>query len=223
MFVIKCYNYIIIYVGLKQVAYYDDEKLSIFSCNCTIFVSCEGQGCCNPCANYRQILNRMLYRLQNATDDKSDPKSHTNYRYLRTPEKVERLKRLHDQCKVMKQQLSRSKQKLEETLEMRGILIGEDLHVELKSIVDEQSPFVAESYPQHSFAWENQTRAVSLANPKSMKWDPLMIRWCLYLRHFSRGAYKMLRESKVIRLPSYKIIHITQRHVQDFQIKLTYN
>ena len=52
-------------------------------------------------------------------------------RYLHTPEKLERLKRLHDQCKAMKQQLSCSKQKLEEALEMRGILIGEDLHVEL--------------------------------------------------------------------------------------------
>ena len=36
-----------------------------------------------------------------------------------------------------------------------------------------------------------------------------MIRWCLYLRHFSHGAYKMLCETNVIRLPS-------QRTLQDY-------
>ena len=32
----------------------------------------------------RQILNRMLYHLQHTSkDDKSDPKSHTNYRNMK--------------------------------------------------------------------------------------------------------------------------------------------
>ena len=122
----------------------------------------------------------MLYRLQSSSkdNDKSDPKSHTNYRYLSSPEKHDRLKRLHDQCKVMRQQLSRTQQKLEQALEQRGVSIGEDLHEELETIVDEQSPFIAESYPEHSFArifWENQKKTLALGNPKSMKWDPLMI------------------------------------------------
>ena len=200
--------------GTEQVAYYDTKTDSIFTCSCTIFVTLESNGRCDSCNDHRQILNRMLYRLQHTSkDDKTDPKSHTNYRYLSTPEKNERLKKLHDQCKVMKQQLNRTQQKLDEALEQRGVVIHEeDLHEELETIVDEQSPFIAESYPEHSFArifWENQKRALSLANPRSMKWDPLMIRWCLYLRHFSHGAYKMLRETNVIRLPS-------QRTLQDY-------
>ena len=155
----------------------------------------------------------MLYRLQNTSkDDKTDPQSHTNYRYLSTPEKLNRLKKLYDQCKVMKQQLSCTRQKLEQALEQRVVIAGEDLHEELEAIVNDQSPFIAETHPEHSFAkifWENQKRALLLANPRSMKWDPLMIRWCLYLRHFSCGAYEMLRELNVIRLPS-------QRKLQDY-------
>ena len=39
-----------------------------------------------------------------------------------------------------------------------------------------------------------------------MRWDPLMIRWCLYLRHMSGRAYEMLRESGVIKLPSQRTL-----------------
>ena len=39
-----------------------------------------------------------------------------------------------------------------------------------------------------------------------MRWDPLMIRWCLYLRHVSGSGYDMLRESGVIRLPSQRTL-----------------
>ena len=34
-----------------------------------------------------------------------------------------------------------------------------------------------------------------------MRWDPLMIRWCLYIRHVSGRGYDMLKESGVISLP----------------------
>ena len=36
-----------------------------------------------------------------------------------------------------------------------------------------------------------------------------MIRWCLYLRHFSSKGYEMLRDSNVISLP-------TQRTLRDY-------
>jgi len=74
--------------------------------------------------------------------------------------------------------------KLDQAIEQRGVTISEDLHENHKSIVDEKSTFVADSYPEHSFArmfWKSQKKAMSLSNPKSMKWDHLMIRWCLYL------------------------------------------
>lgn len=69
---------------------------------------------------------------------------------------------------------------------------------------------VAESFPEGSFArsfWDSQRRATLLKNPNSMKWDPVIIRWCLYLRHLSgSSAYEMLRESGVIKLPSQRTL-----------------
>ena len=39
-----------------------------------------------------------------------------------------------------------------------------------------------------------------------MKWHPLMIKWCIYLRYKSSGAYEMLRESGCIKLPSQRTL-----------------
>lgn len=49
-------------------------------------------------------------------------------------------------------------------------------------------------------------RRSNLKNAKSMKWHPLMIRWCIYLRHLSGKAYETLRESGVISLPSQRTL-----------------
>ena len=42
---------------------------------------------------------------------------------------------------------------------------------------------------------------MALRDARSMKWDPLMIRWCLYLCHVCGSGYEVLREAGVIKLP----------------------
>ena len=39
-------------------------------------------------------------------------------------------------------------------------------------------------------------------NSQSMKWHPLFIKWCLYLRYLSGKSYELLRNSGCIKLPS---------------------
>ena len=48
---------------------------------------------CLTCLKYRKTLNAMLSRLGSSATvaDKCHPSSHTNYRFLTTPEKAERL------------------------------------------------------------------------------------------------------------------------------------
>ena len=97
------------------------------------------------------------------------------------------------------------KARLTQATELRGAVVQEDLHSELTEIMEEKSSLVFESYPEGSFVrtfWESQRRASVLKDARSMRWDPLMIRWCLYLRHLSSSSYDMLRESGVIKLPS---------------------
>ena len=39
-----------------------------------------------------------------------------------------------------------------------------------------------------------------------MRWHPLFIKWCLYLRHLSRASYEMLSNSGCIKLPSQQTL-----------------
>ena len=39
-----------------------------------------------------------------------------------------------------------------------------------------------------------------------MRWDPVMIRWCIYLRHLSGSAYELIRQSGVVSLPSQRTL-----------------
>ena len=61
---------------------------------------------------------------------------------------------------------------------------------------------VMERYPKDSFLylfWQQQEALTK--NLKGMRWHPMLIRWCLYLRHQSGKAYNLLRETGIA-LPS---------------------
>jgi hypothetical protein len=52
-----------------------------------------------------------------------------------------------------------------------------------------------------------------MKNAKSMKWHPLFIKWCLYLRHLSGKSYELLRESGCIKLPSQRTLRDCSHYI----------
>ena len=128
-----------------------------------------------------------------------------NYRFLSSQEKTTRLRNLHDQARILHQTINCLREQVKKLIDENAIVVGDDLHEALAGIIKEKFPFVASSYEEGSFArifWDAQQKATAIRNSKSMRWHPLMIRWCLYLWHLSSGAYEAIRESGVIKLPS---------------------
>ena len=81
----------------------------------------------------------------------------------------------------MKQE--RLKAKIAKEVEDKGATIDEEASEDLKSIIAEKSAIVLENYPEGSFPrlfGRSSKKASSFANPKSMKWHPMMVKWCLY-------------------------------------------
>ena len=77
-------------------------------------------------------------------------------------------------------------------------------------MAEEHEKDAMESFPEGSFPrlfWEEQQKAQMLKDRRSMKWHPLFIRWCLYLRHVSGRAYEVLRESCYRLRERYATIH----------------
>lgn len=141
--------------------------------------------------------------------DKSNPSSHTAYITLHPQEKNERLHRLQQERKKAMLHISRLKQKIAAIVDRDGITVDEEMHKDLKAMTTEYTKEIEESNPDNSFKrlfWEQQQKASSFKNSKSMRWHPLFIKWCIYLRHLSGSAYDMLRDSGCVKLPSQKTL-----------------
>ena len=140
---------------------------------------------------------------------RTHPSSHTPYRSLSTSEKITRMHRLHSLQRNTHKQLERLKAKLAAAVERNGSPVDEQMHRDLTTIVAAQSPYIESTYPPDSFQrlfWEQQKQANSCKDARSMRWHPLMIKWCVYLRHLSSSAYETLRDSGCITLPSQRTL-----------------
>ena len=210
------FHLFILFIGTQCVAFYDCKRKTIQSEECLLLLpQSEGSNpvkYCGPCEECRQVLNRLLYRTsyEGKDNDNTSINSHTNYRFLSTPEKMTRMKRMHSHIRVAQQQISRLNARIEKLIEDRGTVVDDELSEYLTEITEEKSDAIAQSHADGSFAksfWEQQCKALLLKKMPSMRWDPIMIRWCLYLRHLSgSSAYEMLRESGVIKLPSQRTL-----------------
>ena len=85
--------------------------------------------------------------------------------------------------------------------------MNSELNSDLEEVVKQEDHNVMERYPKDSFLylfWQQQKEALT-KNPKGMRWHPMMIRWCLYLRHQSGKAYNLLCETGIA-LPSQRTL-----------------
>ena len=60
---------------------------------------------------------------------------------------------------------------------------------------------------QHIF-WQQQKKSLAKegSSKKGNRWHPLIIKWCLYLKHQSSKGYEALCESGCISLPSQRTL-----------------
>ena len=136
---------------------------------------------CDPCMDYRKVLNSILSRHMKARDSAvTQTESHTNLRFLNTPQRKERFSRLRVKRKICQQKVKRLEEKIGMLIEEKGVLVSEELSEDLVRSMDESTPGIMEKYPPGSFRrifWEQQQRAASLKDSRSMKWEPAMIRY----------------------------------------------
>ena len=172
-------------------AFYNEHRKTIQCDDCPLLLSQLDSKRHSHCEEHRQVLNHLLHCLKsdNRRDqDRTSSDSHTTYKSLSSSEKDERMKRLHLQSRNAKQRIARLTQRIEKLTEGRGVVV-DGLNEYLSDITKEHSTKISDQYPERSF----EETKLSL---------PVMIWWCLYLRHLAGGsAYEMLRESGTIVLP----------------------
>lgn len=92
---------------------------------------------------------------------------------------------MHQQLQIVKKQRDRIKQRIANAAEVVGVTLDDEVHQDLLDTASKETTFL-EDLPPNSFAklfWDQQIDAATKKNARSVRWHPLMIRWCLYLRH----------------------------------------
>ena len=140
---------------------------------------------------------------------RTDPKSHVPYSILSKEEMKKRMKNLHGEISRIQKQRDRLNYKVESIVAKQGVTVDDEIHNDMKSIIKTEGETMLEKGPLNSFGrvfWQQQVDAASKKDARGMRWHPLMIRWCIYLRHQSQGAYETLRQSKCVSLPSQRTL-----------------
>ena len=139
------------------------------------------------------------------SDELSSSSSHTNNRYLNTPEKFAKVTKLRQQVKSAENEVTRLKEKIANLIQTSEI-VDEGLHRDLSTIMHDKTNDVHKAFPEgtfHRVFWDQQIENMKKNDPR---WHPLMIKWCLNLKLISSAAYHAMRSSGFITLPSERTL-----------------
>lgn len=109
-------------------------------------------GKCLKCVSYRASLRTMYTRWQKSVA--SSPTrhtcstSHTNFRYLSTPQKKRRMDSLRARAASAERKLDNLRKKIDASTNNKGVTVDDDLHQDLSKIVEEQTPSIHEQFPE---------------------------------------------------------------------------
>ena len=165
---------------------------------------------CPSCTAYRNTLRAMYSRwTKRSKNDLSDTSSHSNERYLSTPEKVNKLKNLKTRVRAAERANDKLRARIKKLTTEHGENIDPTLQEDLLSVMGENNKKIKSTYPENSFArvfWEQQLQAASVKDKRQVRWHPLIIKWCINLKLISSAAYHTLRTSGFVRLPSERTL-----------------
>ena len=91
------------------------------------------------------------------------------------------------------------------------VTLDSDMSTEFRNIMSEEDGSIEQSFAKDSFQyifWKQQKEALLKKGDakKGIRWHPLIIKWCIYLRHHSNKAYQTLRDSGCVSLPSQRTL-----------------
>ena len=198
------------HTGTNIVAYYDHICNTIRHIDCEFMVNENSRSTrCLRCREYRYVLKSSLRHLKipelgNACQQ-LDPR--TNFRYLTTPQKLEKLRSLRDRLRISEQKANRAKQALNKHIEAHGVKLDASTSNNVLAVMEANKEKVECNDNQFcKLFWEQQLKAKSVKGRQGMRWHPAIIRWCLYMHHRSSGAYTTLQKSGIICMPSERTL-----------------
>ena len=160
---------------------------------------------CSACSSYRKSL--QLLSKYHAEPFAKDISKKTNHRFLSKPTLI-------NEVSILRAAVYEKDRKIEYLQKMiaadnRAISLDDNEHNDMLGIMRAHHDTIIKSYPEDSFQrifWNGQYMAVQAKSPNGFRWNPAIIKWCIYLCHKSSSAYELLRKTKILHLPSHRTL-----------------
>jgi len=118
---------------------------------------------CPECVNYRDTIrsihHRWQKRLNSSPSQLTSTHSHVNDRWLKTPERKEKVSKLRQRVRSAEGMVKYMKAKIAASTDELGTHVDDSFHKALEQIMLEQSPRIKKKYSKgtfHRLFWEQQ-------------------------------------------------------------------
>ncbi|XP_070547240.1 uncharacterized protein [Ptychodera flava] len=185
-----------------------NSTIRTFSCS----LLCIGQRC-KECMKYRGALRKRRSEKSKQTEVGSDnllasKKAHSN---MSRTELCEKLGQYKCHVKSLEHQIQSMSRDIKKSIQKHAHTLYGKCNEDMLTLVDACQGDVEKSWPDpNSFQrlfWNEQIKFNQQQNKSSMRWHPMIIRWCLYIQSRSSTTYEYLRDSGFIKLPSQRTLY----------------
>ena len=207
-------------------------KSSIRSTKCSLLVANYDR--CQCCMTYRRTLLKAHQRKENKTTQPNQNllKSRTPNSKLSESEKLLKIRQLKTYSNDLKSEVNKLKRQLSKSIR-QGVLLNEQESQDMTVLMNDTEGEVKKAFADpNSFQrllWEQQRKYNNLKDKRGMRWHPMILRWCIYLKGKSSSTYDSLRNSGFINLPNERTLfdytNTTTKGIgfQEDVIKMLYN
>ena len=180
---------------------------------CTFLPDINSQ--CPECNLYRtdlQSIKSYEKKKETSPTQRTSATSHVPHENMTTDELKEKLGHVQRAKRNLVRRNNVLQKQMNHLMKTESMnLMGDDA-VNVQALVEEHSnelnELLEENTPQ-KLLWESQKEAMKCSknNPRTMRWHPAVLRWCIALHNKSPAAYRAIRDSRFIILPHENTIN----------------
>ncbi|KAK7461251.1 hypothetical protein BaRGS_00038712, partial [Batillaria attramentaria] len=161
---------------------------------------------CRACAVFRKTLLKRVSKCPPA----AQLSSRTSHANMTREELCRKLDEGRHERVSLQRELEKTRNSVYREIKTKGHRLNETDSSDLLQVLKDSEGHIQEQLPEDALPrvfLEQQLRYHKLEKKNGMRWHPMVIRWCLYLRHKSAAAYDALTKSGFVALPSSRTLY----------------
>ena len=166
---------------------------------------------CKECIKKRGALRKRRHTELHSKIDSSPGMSSRIAHSFMSPEQLKnKIDSLQKTRRSQEGKINTLRKKLTENIAKQSTIAETNNSSEIENMVRECDSLVRDQWPdENSFQrlfWEEQLKFNSCKSSNGMRWHPMIIKWCLYMKTKSTTAYNAMRDTGFIKLPSTRTL-----------------